>query len=78
MHIVHNPRILNPGPPSKQTSLSVYYQNVQDLMPFTNLAKNYLKFDEAELYIKYDIIILNETWLKPTIHSNEELIPSQL
>ena len=81
----YNPRVLNPGPPSKQTSLSVYYQNVQGLIPFTYLAENHPKFDETKLceihsYIYKtapDIIILNETWLKPTIHSNE-IIPPQL
>ena len=79
LHLItrYNPRILNPGPPSKQKFLNVYYQNVQGLIPFTYLADNHPKFDETKLcefhsYIYKtipDIIILNETWLKPTIQS---------
>ena len=54
----YNPRVLNPGPPSKQTSLSVYYQNVQGLIPFTYLAENHPKFDEIKLCEIHSYFIL--------------------
>ena len=87
LHLItrYNTQILNPGPTTKQKTLSVYYQNVQGLIPFTYLAENHPKFGETKLcelhsYIHKtipDIIILNETWLKPTIYNNE-IIPPQL
>ena len=87
LHLItrYNTQILNPGPTTKQKTLSLYYQNVQGLIPFTYLVENHPKFDETKLcelhsYIHKtipDIIILNETWLKPTTHSNE-IIPPQL
>jgi len=76
-----NPSLLNPGP----QSLSVAYQNVQGLIPFSNLgSKNPLldrcKISELQAFAinhKPDIIALNETWLKKSIHSNEILPNTQ-
>ena len=61
--------LLNPGPAN---TLSVVYQNVQGLIPFSNLADNCPNLDVTKLaeiqsivsVNKPDIIILNETWLK--------------
>ena len=55
--------------------LSIYYQNVQGLIPFTELSKTHPNSDNAKIcelhgYVydkKPDIIIVNETWLKSTI-----------
>ena len=74
--IVANPSILNPGPSS---SLSLYYQNVQGLIPFgqlgeTNPILDTTKIIEMSTYVmqnKIDIVILNETWLKRSIFDNE-------
>ena len=74
-----NPSLLNPGP--KQ--FSVYYQNVQGLIPFSALADshpslNMNKILELQAYLninKPDIVVLNETWLKKSILDNE-ILPS--
>ena len=81
-----NPSISNPGPDSSHqykssSSLSVFYQNIQGLIPFSNLGEDHPQFDnnktfELHAYIyKHipDIIVLNETWLKPSIDS--EIFP---
>ena len=82
------PGISNPGPPTgnRKKDLSVFYRNVQGLIPFgsqhpnldiTNL--DITKIYELQAYIfekNPDIIILNETWLKPTILSSE-IFPKQ-
>ena len=75
------PGISNPGPlPSnRKKDLSVFYQNVQGLIPFGSLTDQHpnlgiTKIYELQAYIfekNPDIIILNETWLKPTILSSE-------
>ena len=70
-----NPSLLNPGP----HNLSVYYQNVQGLIPFSNLNCPDPKLDRTKIfelntYInnnKPDIIMLNETWLKQYVNNNE-------
>ena len=76
----------NPGPTinasNKAHGLSIFYQNVQGLIPFTELNKKHPNLDNTKLaelhayvYEKQpDIIVLNETWLKSTI-SDEELLP---
>ena len=76
-----NPSLLNPGP----NNLSVYYQNVQGLIPFSALADlepnlNMNKVLELQAYLninKPDIVVLNETWLKKSILDNEVLPSSQ-
>ena len=77
-----NPNLLNPGPVK---SLSVYYQNVQGLIPISNLSDehpslNTTKIFEIHSYVYQnhpDIIIMNETWLKPSINDNEILNPNK-
>ena len=61
--------------------LSFYYQNVQGLIPFTDFGKEHPNLDhtkiaELQQYVytnSPDIVILNETWLKSTIHDEEIL-----
>ena len=85
-----NPSISNPGPNSScqsktSTDLSVFYQNVQGLIPFSNLAQDHPQLDnnkifELNAYINKhnpDIIILNETWLKPSILDSEIFPPDK-
>ena len=81
MICIVNPSLLNPGPQSRENTTKVYYQNVQGLIPISNLNNknpemNTTKLLEIQAHILkkgYDIIILNETWLKPSIHDNEIL-----
>ena len=84
--IICNPSIVNPGSFNNNLgSLSVYYQNVQGLIPFSSLSDKNPKFDETKMcelqnYIYAslpDVLILNETWLKPSI-DNSEIFPSHL
>ena len=73
--------LLNPGPVYKK-GLSVYYQNIQGLIPFTHINSenpplNLTKLAELHTYVAYkkpDIVILNETWLKENI-GNKEIFP---
>ena len=70
-----NPSLLNPGP----QNLSIYYQNVQGLIPFSNLSDtnpllNRTKILELNTYIHAnspDIVMLTETWLKRSIKDKE-------
>ena len=81
---IFNSSLLNPGPNSNTTAhdinlnkdgLSFYYQNVQGLIPFTDLGKEHPNLDhtkiaELQQYVytnSPDIVILNETWLKNNI-----------
>ena len=65
--------------------MSVYYQNVQGLIPFSQLNDPNPMLDQTKIMEIHaciyeqepDIIILNETWLKPSIEDNE-IIPSNL
>ena len=71
--------IVNPGP----AGLSVAYQNVQGLIPFSELGNanpslNQTKMSELHNFAytsSPDVLVLNETWLKPSIHDNEILSP---
>ena len=73
---ISNTSMLNPGPTN---TVSVFYQNIQGLIPFSNLADNCPNLDVtkvAELQCsinlnKPDIIILNETWLISSILDTE-------
>ena len=66
----------NPGPIK---NLTVYYQNVRGLIPWSELGNSHpnldqTKISELQLYLysqKPDVVILNETWLKPCIGDNE-------
>ena len=75
MIAIINTSLLNPGP----ENLKVYYQNVQGLIPFSNLSDQHPHLDrtkilELNLHIhtnKPDVILLNETWLKKSIKDHE-------
>ena len=82
--VISNCSLLNSGPNSIQSgadSVSVYYQNINGLLAFSTLGQehpslNITKHTEFQSYIltyKPDLIILNETWLKPSILNNEIL-----
>ena len=70
-----NPSILNPGP----KYLSVYYQNVQGLIPFSNLSNPHPMLDRTKILelnthineAKPSVVLLSETWLKKSIGDNE-------
>ena len=76
-----NPSMLNPGP----QSLSLAYQNVQGLIPFSDLSSKHpllnrnkiLELQTFAVNHRPDIIALNETWLKKSIHNNEILPDTQ-
>ena len=78
--VLSNVSILNPGP-EKITSLNCYFQNVQGFVTLNSISKPFpdlciTKFLEFQTYIfenAPDIIIINETWLKPSIKSTEIL-----
>ena len=65
----------NPGP----SGLSIMYQNVQGLIPLHDLGNknpilNQTKISELQSKVYKsgpDIVVLNETWLKPSINDNE-------
>ena len=79
--ILVNPSLLNPGP----QHLSVAYQNVQGLIPFGQLSSKHPLLDRCKIselqsfaiQSRPDILVLNETWLKKSISSNEILPDSQ-
>ena len=85
-----NPTICNPGPissPRFKTSfdLSIFYQNFQGLIPFSDLAQDHPKLDNNKIFElnaninihNPDVIILNETWLKPSILDSEVFPPDK-
>ena len=82
--VLCNPSILNPRP-TKLNGIKCYFQNVQGLVTFSSLGKpfpnlNQTKICELQAHIfetSPDIVILNETWLKPTIKSNE-ILPTKI
>ena len=63
----------------KSNILTVFYQNVHGFITYSSLGSlspdlNITKVLEFQAYVaghKPDIILLNETWLKPTIHDSE-------
>ena len=82
------PGISNPGPKSKVTyngnnGITVFYQNVQGLIPFSSLTDQHPNLDSNKIFELHafiyknnpDVIILNETWLKPSI-LNTEILPN--
>ncbi len=72
-----NPSLLNPGP----QNLSVCYQNVRGLIPFSNLREPHPNLDSTKIYElntfisteKPDVLLLSETWLNKSIKDNEIL-----
>ena len=81
--IISNTSLLNPGP--KIHGLTCFFQNIQGLITFSSLGKSFPEINKAKITefqsYKYetspDIIILNETWLKPSI-KDEEILPSKM
>ena len=79
------PDLKNPGPCNNNNYLSVFYQNVKGLIPFSQLSNPNPILDQTKIMEIHaciyeqepDIIILNETWFKSTINDNE-VIPSNL
>ena len=78
-----NPSMLNPGPTTAGQSVSVFYLNARGLIPWGELNNKHptlhtTKLHDLNLYIEHnkpDIVIYNETWLKPSISDNE-VIPT--
>ncbi len=79
--VISNASLLNPGPAVMSSKFSVFFQNVQGLIPIGQLAEenptlNTTKIHELNLHIHKsspDIVIYNEIWLKPSILDNEIL-----
>ena len=80
--VITNPNILNPGPlsnPQKSNCITIAYQNVQGLIPFSELAKKNPMLDQTKIIElntfltteKPSILVLNETWLKSSINDEE-------
>ena len=73
---------MNPGP-TTINGISIYYQNIQGLIPFGHMGNKHPIFNDAKLielhhYVETyfpDVVILNETWLKETILDSEILPP---
>ena len=72
---ISNPSMLNPGP----NHMSVYHQNVQGLIPFSQLHTSQPHLDKTKIYeinahienTKPDLILLTETWLKKSVLDRE-------
>ena len=72
---ISNPSMLNPGP----NHLSVYYQNVQGLIPFSQLNSKQPHLDKSKIFelnahiedARPDVILLTETWLKNSVLDRE-------
>ena len=89
--VIANPGITNPGPPplsvngGNGSKLSIYFQNVQGLIPFGELDSAHPMLDtskclEISTYVReaqIDIIVLNETWLKNSVADSEFLHPDR-
>ncbi len=80
--VICNPSMLNPGP-SPGNAITVMYQNVRGLVPFSGLGKkvmplNFDKLIELQSTVyneKPGVVILNETWLSKE-HLNQEIFPN--
>lgn len=74
-----NPSLLNPGPGGIIRNCSVFYLNVRGLIPWGELNNTHPLLHKTKLHdlnthiehSKPDIVIYNETWLKPSISDNE-------
>ena len=77
-----NSSLINPRPDTPIKGLSIFYQNVQGLIPFTDLDKNHPNLDNTKIYEIHafiydkppDIIIFNETWLKNNTILDQEIL----
>ena len=81
--VIVNPSLLNPGPQSSiKNDLTVAFQNVTGLIPFSELSKSNPVLDVTKILelnayhseYKPSIIVLNETWLTGSI-DDSEIIP---
>ena len=78
-----NPCLLNPGPTDTGGRYSALYLNSRGLIPWGELNKQHPILHAAKIrslnshlaQSKTDIVIINETWLKPSILDNE-VIPT--
>ena len=78
--VMSNTSLLNPGPDNR---LSVMYQNVRGLVPFSRLGTPHPPLDTTKLlefqgYVyehEPDVIVLNETWLSKS-HLDNEILDS--
>ncbi len=69
--MISNMSMLNPGPPSSISELSVHYQNVQGFVIHSTLGSEYPSLNLTKIFefqshislTKPDVIVLNETWL---------------
>ena len=88
--VITNPGIINPGPPLSSNggaggNLSMYFQNVQGLIPFGELNNSHPMLDTTKCLeisthlreAKIDIAVLNETWLKNSVADSEFLHPDR-
>ena len=77
--VISNMSLVNPGPTS--SNLTLFYQNVQGLVSPRNMndvhpSLNLTKIMEFQSFInlhQFDIVMLSETWLKPSIKDHEIL-----
>ena len=81
--VICNTSILNPGPKANElTKLTVIYQNLRGLVPFSGLVKTNMPLDAGKLLElqskiykdKPHIVILTETWLSKE-HLDNEILP---
>ena len=83
--VICNTSILNPGPRARAnelTKLTVMYQNLRGLVPFSGLVKTNMPLDAGKLLElqskiykdKPHIVILTETWLSKE-HLDNEILP---
>ena len=81
--VICNTSILNPGPKANElTKLTVMYQNLRGLVPFSGLVKTNMPLDAGKLLElqskiyqdKPHIVILTETWLSKE-HLDNEILP---
>ena len=82
--VISNPTIVNPGPPEKESKVSVAYHNVQGFVPLNDLGNpnpmldtdKIIDFQSYLAHKKPDIVLLNETWLSENIEDSE-IFPNQ-
>ena len=82
--VICNTSIRNPGPKLMCKPLTIFYNNVQGLINVRDLACEHPLLNMTKLYKLHgflythapDVVVLNETWLKKSIHDNEILPPN--
>ena len=73
--VISTPSIVNPGPVNRKIPLTIFYNNVQGLIDIiSSLNRKKMYKLQAHIYKNLlDIVVLNETWLKPCILDSEIL-----